>query len=119
MAGAYFSGFPHEVYHFLVITVHEVYFKSFNPHGCIMFHYFFHISVESPVACPQDKVYVFAFGIGCQFRQVDLRDNLQHICLFVHCPSFVKNYIFNFVLGGKINIIFVGIIVDSCAEIHA
>ena len=55
-----------------------------------MFHYFFHISVESPVACPQDKVYVFAFGIGSQFRQVDLRDNLQHICLFIHCPSFVK-----------------------------
>ena len=108
-----------ECSHQLVIPVHKVHLETFHTHLREILADILHIIGKGIVTCPENDTYALSFSIGHKFIQVDFRDNLHKVSLFVHCPSLVQDYILHSVLGCEIYIVFVCSIVNTSLEIHA
>ena len=103
----------------LVVAIHEINLEALDAYLAVVLAHMLHIAVEGVVACPQNQPHIPCLGILHQHGQVDVRHHLEEVGLTVHCPTFVEDDILNAVLGGEINIILVGIVVDACFEVHA
>ena len=103
----------------LVVAIHEINLEALDAHLAVVLAHMLHIAVESVIARPKYQPHVACLGILHQHRQVDFRHHLEEVGLTVHCPTFVKNDIFNAVSGGEINIILIRIVIDACFEVHA
>ena len=78
-----------------------------------------HITVESPVARPEDQAHVLLFGIAAEGREVDLGNDLHQVRLQVHGPAFIQDDILDAMRRGKVDIILVGFGIDASLEVHA
>ena len=61
--GGCLGGLAIEVHHRLVVPVHEIYLEALDTHLGIMPADLFHIFLESPVSCPEDKVHTLRAGV--------------------------------------------------------
>lgn len=61
----------------------------------------------------------FSFSISDYLRQVDVVDHGQHVAALGVIPSFVEHDIFDSVFRCEIDIMFVGLRVDSRFEVYA
>ena len=117
--GCYFSRTPVEINHNLVIPVHEVHLETFDAHLRIMAAYVFHISVESPISCPQNQTHTTLSCISAKHRKVNFRDNLHKVSFLVHSPALIENDIFDSMGSREVNVVLVCVVVDARTEIHA
>ena len=118
ISGTSFGRTIEEVYYLLIVTIHKVHFETFYPHIGILFHHVLHITVESIITCPKDNFHIFRLGIRYDFFQIDLRDHLQQVGFQVDCPTFIQDHILDTMLGSEVDIIFIGIIIDTGTKIN-
>ena len=113
-----FSRFTVKLNYLLVVTVHKINLETFDSHCGIMLTYTIHVFFKSTIARPKYQIYIFAFCIANQLFQIDFRNHLKQIRFTRHCPSLIQYHIFDTEFRGKVNIVFISLIVDTCAEIH-
>ena len=106
-----------EAHHLLIVPVQEVHLEALHAHVGIMLHHLLHVSGEGPIARPKDDVHLFLLAIIYQLLQVNLRNHLQHVSLQVHRPTLVEDHVANAMLRRKVDVIFIGIVVDARTEI--
>ena len=119
IAGGRFRGTAVEVHHRLVVAVHEVHLEALDAHFRVFSAGALHIFLEGPVAGPEDNAHTFAFGIIAEHRQVDFRNHLEEVGLFVHRPAFVQDYVFDAVARREIYVVLVCVVVNARFEIHS
>ena len=115
---AYLGGLINKVHHFLIVTIQEIHLEAFHAHIRIMLHDILHITGESPITRPKDNSDILELTVIHQFLKIDLRYYLHHVRLQVHGPALIQDYVLDAMLGGEVDIIFIGGIIDSGTEIH-
>ena len=114
------SGHPFvEVDHYLVVAVHEIDLEALHAHLGIVLADALHFLVHRGVTGPQHDANAFTFSVFHQHWQVNFGNHLEEVGLLVHRPTFVQNYVLNTLIRGKVNVVFVGFVVDARLEIHA
>ena len=103
----------------LVIAIKEVNFESFDAHGCIFFAGFVQLFVQYIEDGPENNVHLFLFGVADQFRQVDVRNDGEHVAALGLIPAFIKKDVFQSVLGCKIDVVTISVLIDARFEIDA
>ena len=101
----------------LVVTVKEVDLQTCNAPFFKLCHGLVHLLVEGVPYAPQDKTYTVITGIASQLGHVDSRRYLSQIEGVA--PSLVKVDIFDTVLGCEIDVVFIGVCVEACMEVHS
>ena len=108
-----------ESHHLLVVAVHEVDLEALDAHLAVGLAHLLHVAVEGHIARPEHEPHALLLGIVAQRGQVDFGHHLKQVGLLVHGPSLVENHILDAVAGGKVDIVLVGLVVDTCLEVHA
>ena len=116
--GSHLGSTPVEIHHRLVIPVHEIHLETLHSHLGIMTADILHVPVESQIAGPEDDAHTALLSILAKHRDVNLRNHLHKVGLLVHSPALIEDDILDTVGGSKINVVFVGLVVDSGTEIH-
>jgi len=83
---------PIKVNHFLVVTIHKIYFDSLNSDSLKIVQSSIHLLIQRIPHAPQDDAYFFRFSISHHFFEIQLRINFKEISRVR--PAFIKNYIF-------------------------
>ena len=104
-----------KAHHLLIVPIQEIHFKALHTHVGIVLHHLLHIPGEGPVARPENDVHVLLLAIIHQFLQVDLRDHLQHIIHYG--PTSIEDHVADAMLRREVDVIFIGIVVDTRTEI--
>lgn len=116
--GPHFRRTAVESDHHLIVPVHEIDLKAFDPHLGIVAADILHVAVECPVTRPENDADM-AFRCVCDdTRQVYFRNHLHQVRPFVHSPAFVQNDVFDTVFGCEINVVFIGFRVYSRRKVH-
>ena len=102
-----------EIYHILVIAVHKVDLESLDSHFRIVLADLLHITVKCPVASPENQAHIAFCCIFHKHFKVDLRHYLEEVGSTVHRPALIKDDILDAILRSEIDVVLVGVIVDS------
>ena len=84
-----------EVYHHLIVTVHEIYLPSLDSYSGIVLTYLFHIPVKCPVASPEHDTHVPLRAIFHQLFYINFRNDIEKVGFMFHCPTLIKDDIFD------------------------
>ena len=107
-----------KVNHFLVVTIHEIDFEAFDSHLGVMLADPLHVVVDGGIAGPENQTHVTFLAVGHQLGQVDLGYHLEQVGFLVNSPAFVQDDIFDAVSAGKVDVVFIGLCVDTCLEVY-
>ena len=110
------------VYHLgglLVVAVEEIDFESFDAHGGVVVAGFVELLVQHVEDCPEDDADVFLLAVADEFGQVEVGDDGEHVAALGVVPAFVQNDVFESVLGGEVDVVAIGLLVDACLEAYA
>ena len=116
--GRHFRSSGVEVHDNLVISVHIIDLEALDPHLCIVPADILHIPVKCPITGPQNDADPFLLSVLDKSGHVYFGNYLKQIRFFPYGPAMVKNHIFNVVGCCEINVVFVGLSVYSCLEVH-
>ena len=119
MLGGDAGGVFQKVHNFLVVAVHKVDFETLDAHFCVVGAHPLDVACKSLVAGPQHEVDPALAGIGHQLLKVDFGHHLHQVGLFVYSPSLIENHIFNAVAGRKVDVVAVGVVVNTSLEVNA
>ena len=108
-----------EVDDFLVVPVHEVDLPPSDSHLGIMAADGVHILFEGGVSGPEDETDPLGSGIAGKLREIDFRNDLHQVGLFVDGPSLVEDHVFHTAFGGEIDVILIGFGIDAGLEVYA
>ena len=108
-----------ELHHLLVVAVHEVDLEALDAHRGEMLADSLHVAVHGPVAGPEDDADAFGVGVVHDLLQVDLRDHLEEVGLVLDGPALVQDRVFDALRGGEVDVVFIGLRVDTGLEVHA
>ena len=104
-----------EAHHLLVIPIQEIDLEALHTHVGIVLHHLLHIPSEGPIARPKDDTHMLLLRIVHQLLQVDCRDHLQHIIHYG--PASIEDHVADAMLRREVDVIFIGIVVDTRTEI--
>ena len=107
-----------EVHHLLVIPVEKIHLESLETHLGIMTADILHIAGECLITGPENQAYTPLPGIICKHLEVNLGNHLHKVSLEVHGPALVENHVLDSLSGGEVDIVFVGVVVDSGLEVN-
>lgn len=108
-----------EIGDLLVVAVEEIDLEALDPHLRVVLADAFEVAFRGIETGPEDDAHAAFLAVGDQFGQVDFGDDLEKVGLFVHGPAFVEDDVFDAVVGGEVDVVFIGFVVDSRLEVHA
>ena len=108
-----------KVHHRLVVAVHKVHLEAFDAHLGVLLAGALHIAFERQVAGPEYQAHIPLAGVFAERLEVDFRHYLEQVGLLVNRPALVQDHILDAVLGGKVDVVFVGVVVDAGLELYA
>ena len=82
-----------EVYHHLVVAVHEVNLPTLDAYSGVVLAYLFHIPVKCPVASPEHDADVSFCAIFHKLLDIDFRNDIEKVCLVLYCPTLIEDHI--------------------------
>ena len=108
-----------EIGDLLVVAVEEIDLEALDAHLRVVFADAFEVAFRGIETGPEDDAHAAFLAVGDQFGQVDRGNDLEKVGLFVHGPAFVEDDVFDAVVGGEVDVVFIGFVVDSRLEVHA
>ena len=108
-----------ELHGLLVVPVDEIDLESLEAHLGVVAHRLLRVLHDAVVACPKDDSDILAVGVGDEFLKIDVRVDQEQVRLRSLRPTLVHNDVLNAVRGSEVDVVLVGLRVDSSPEIDS
>ena len=110
------ADFMVEVDQQLIVALHEIDFDTLDAPLGVLLESGDQLIVERLPDYPKNDAHVFFFGVSSQLLHIDFGNDVEHIPKLV--PAFVQNDVLDAIFGGEVDVILVGLGVDSGLKIH-
>ena len=118
MLGGAFTDAVDHLHAFLVVAVKEVDLETLDAHVGILLAGLFELGVEHVEDRPKHDANAAVFAILDEFGEIEVGNHRQHVAALRVVPTLVEHDIFDAVLRGEVDVIFICVGVDAGLEVN-
>ncbi len=115
--GCGFGSAVDELVYLLIVAVEEVDFEAFDAHFGVVAANFLEVALERYVSGPEYDANATFLTVGYKLGDIDFRNDAEELAATWYAPSVVHDDVFDTVLAGEVDVVFVGFLVDAGLEV--